>query len=179
MRVAWTGEGEQLWAGRIRDWTSGAHVATLLQRHGVPSRLAAALCREAGVAQGGAVPAPTLTKACARELARLLGAYELPVEGHRGYALAEVTGGGVPLESLDTRTMEVVRVVSSFLSSSEAAAAEGGSEDAETETAARSGLHVCGELVDVHGRIGGFNFLWAWVSGRSAGRGAVASALEP
>jgi predicted flavoprotein YhiN len=35
------------------------------------------------------------------------------------------------------------------------------------------GVHVCGELADVFGRIGGFNFYFAWVSGRLAGRGAA------
>jgi predicted flavoprotein YhiN len=35
------------------------------------------------------------------------------------------------------------------------------------------GLHLCGEICDVFGRIGGFNFYWAWVSGRAAGLGAA------
>lgn len=38
------------------------------------------------------------------------------------------------------------------------------------------GLFLCGELVDLFGRIGGFNFYWAWVSGRMAGLGAAAAA---
>ncbi len=37
------------------------------------------------------------------------------------------------------------------------------------------GVHLAGEVVDVFGRIGGFNFLWAWVSGRLAGLGAAAA----
>jgi predicted flavoprotein YhiN len=119
-----------------------------------------------------------LPKNAARLLARLLGAYELPVEGHRGYALAEVTGGGVPLEALDTRTMEVVRVVEEAKAKGVGGGESDGDGNDRRASAARSGLHVCGELVDVHGRIGGFNFLWAWVSGRSAGKGAVASALR-
>lgn len=32
-------------------------------------------------------------------------------------------------------------------------------------------LHLCGEVLDVFGRVGGFNFLWAWTTGRAAGRG--------
>jgi predicted flavoprotein YhiN len=194
MRVAWTGEGEGAWAERLKSWSGGAHVVTLLQRSGVPQRLATALCRESAVPEDGSVPVSRLPKNAARLLARLLGAYELPVEGHRGYALAEVTGGGVPLEALDTRTMEVVKVVAVEGAKAKVGGGGGGgdtgdsdggdddhrpaSESPSSSTAARSGLHVCGELVDVHGRIGGFNFLWAWVSGRSAGKGAVASALR-
>jgi hypothetical protein len=62
------------------------------------------------------------------------------------YKLAEVTGGGVQLEDLDCRSMESVRCQNLFL---------------------------CGEICDVFGRIGGFNFYWAWVSGRAAGLGAA------
>jgi predicted flavoprotein YhiN len=55
----------------------------------------------------------------------------------RGYAFAEVTAGGVPLAEMDTRTMESRR---------------------------RAGLFLVGEMLDVDGRIGGFNFQWAWSS---------------
>ena len=41
---------------------------------------------------------------------------------------------------------------------------------------AHGGLFLCGEVLDVFGRIGGFNFYWAWLSGRAAGRGAAAAA---
>lgn len=37
------------------------------------------------------------------------------------------------------------------------------------------GLFLCGEVLDVFGRIGGFNFWWAWLSGRLAGQGAAAA----
>ena len=75
--------------------------------------------------------------------------YWLPVDGHEGYAKAEVTGGGVPLNELNCSTME-----SRLL----------------------PGVYVCGELADVFGRIGGFNFYWAWVSGRLAGLAAAEAA---
>jgi len=42
--------------------------------------------------------------------------------------------------------------------------------------AGAAGLHLVGEILDVHGRIGGFNFQWAWATGHLAGR-AAASAL--
>jgi predicted flavoprotein YhiN len=59
-----------------------------------------------------------------------------------------VTGGGVPLSDIDCKTME---------------------------SRLCRGLHLCGEICDVHGRIGGFNFYWAWLSGRAAGLGAAGS----
>ena len=63
---------------------------------------------------------------------------------------AEVTGGGVPLSEVDCSSMES-RVL--------------------------PGIYLCGEILDVFGRIGGFNFYWAWVSGRLAGL-SVASRLH-
>lgn len=65
---------------------------------------------------------------------------------------AEVTGGGVPLSVVDCASLEV---------------------------RAYPGLHVCGEICDVFGRIGGFNFYWAWVSGRLAGMGAAQGGVHP
>ena len=67
-------------------------------------------------------------------------------EGHEGYKKAEVTGGGVPLGQIDCSNMESKLFPSLFLA---------------------------GEICDVFGRIGGFNFYWAWVSGRLAGLGAA------
>ncbi|HEX6314186.1 MAG TPA: aminoacetone oxidase family FAD-binding enzyme [Gemmatimonadaceae bacterium] len=61
----------------------------------------------------------------------------LPVSGSRGFAYAEVTAGGVPLEEVDPATMES-RVC--------------------------PGLYLAGEILDVDGRLGGFNFQWAWSS---------------
>jgi hypothetical protein len=40
------------------------------------------------------------------------------------------------------------------------------------------GVFLCGELLDVFGRIGGFNFYLAWLSGRAAGLGAAAAAAQ-
>ena len=70
----------------------------------------------------------------------------LPITGDEGYAKAEVTAGGVPLGEVKPKTLES-RLV--------------------------PGLHFCGEILDVVGHIGGYNFLWAWVSGRKAGEGAA------
>jgi len=64
------------------------------------------------------------------------------VKGDRGFRFAEVTAGGIPLRELNLSTLE---------------------------SRITPGLFVCGEICDVDGRIGGFNFQWAWASGYVAG----------
>jgi predicted flavoprotein YhiN len=70
----------------------------------------------------------------------------LPWNNHEGYRKAEVTGGGVGLSEIDPKTMESRR---------------------------HRGLFLCGEMLDAFGPIGGYNFLWAWATGRAAGIGAA------
>jgi predicted Rossmann fold flavoprotein len=111
----------------------------------IPSRLADRLLAEAGVSADQ--PMAHLDRDARRRLVERLTAYPLPWTGHGGYRKAEVTGGGVALAEIDPRTMESRRV---------------------------PGLFVCGELLDAFGPIGGHNFLWAWVTGRAAGIGALA-----
>jgi predicted Rossmann fold flavoprotein len=82
-----------------------------------------------------------------RCLVRSLVETPLEVVDSRGYGYAEVTAGGVPLEEIDPATMES-RVC--------------------------RGLHLVGEVLDVDGRLGGFNFQWAWSSGWVAGNGIAA-----
>jgi hypothetical protein len=74
---------------------------------------------------------------------RRLRQWELHPVGTEGFAKAEVTAGGVDTAGLEARTMEA-RVV--------------------------PGLFFIGEVVDVTGQLGGFNFQWAWASGTAAGR---------
>ena len=95
----------------------------------------------------GDVPGHRLTRDARRSLARAATALELPVTGDRGFDFAEVTAGGVPLSELDLATME---------------------------SRVRPGLFLCGEICDVDGRVGGFNFQWAWASGYVAGISASA-----
>jgi predicted Rossmann fold flavoprotein len=71
----------------------------------------------------------------------------LPWSGDEGYKKAEVTGGGVALGEVEPRTME---------------------------SRLHRGLFLCGEILDAFGPIGGYNFCWAWATGRAAGRGAAA-----
>ena len=74
---------------------------------------------------------------------RILHRYPLHPTGTEGYAKAEVTAGGVDTAGLQARTMEARAV---------------------------SGLFFVGEVVDVTGHLGGFNFQWAWASAVAAGR---------
>ena len=91
-----------------------------------------------------------LTRDDRRTIARVLLATPLDVRDSRGYNYAEVTAGGVPLDEIDPATME---------------------------STVCPGLHLAGEMLDVDGRLGGFNFQWAWSSGWVAGH-AVARALS-
>jgi predicted flavoprotein YhiN len=83
-------------------------------------------------------------------LTQLLLATPLSIVDTRGYAFAEATAGGVPLDEIDATTMGSRRC---------------------------PGLYLVGEILDVDGRLGGFNFQWAWSSAWVAGR-ALASALQ-
>lgn len=83
-----------------------------------------------------------LSKDDRRRIVRDLVDYTLPVVRDRGFEYAEVTAGGVPLDEVNVSTMES-RICPN--------------------------LYLCGEILDVDGRIGGFNFQWAWASGRLAG----------
>jgi predicted Rossmann fold flavoprotein len=154
------------WAGSARleahwvveegpDWDAllragGVRSVASVLRAPLPKRLATRLIELSGV--DGERKLSQLTR---DERQRLIGVLEhcpLAVVGNEGYRTAEVTGGGVPLGELVTRTLES-RVV--------------------------PGLYFAGEIVDVTGRIGGYNFLWAWVSGRTAGRAAAAGYSSP
>ncbi len=70
----------------------------------------------------------------------------MPVTGTLGFAKAEVTAGGVPLDEVDSRTLQSKRV---------------------------PGLYLAGELLDLDGPIGGYNFQAAWSTGWLAGQAAA------
>lgn len=116
--------------------------ATVLADH-LPERMAKALCELAGVDPGA--PCHQLRREQRRSLVRMVKETVLPITGDRGFQYAEVTAGGVPLSELNLKTMESRVCI---------------------------GLHLCGEICDVDGRIGGFNFQWAWASGYVAGAAA-------
>jgi predicted flavoprotein YhiN len=75
-------------------------------------------------------------------LARDLAGWKIQPSGDEGYPKAEVTLGGVDTAELSSKTLEARNV---------------------------AGLHFIGEVVDVTGWLGGYNFQWAWASGHAAG----------
>jgi predicted Rossmann fold flavoprotein len=82
------------------------------------------------------------TNASLAAMERQLHAWRITPAGTEGYAKAEVTAGGVDTAELDAKTMQSRKV---------------------------PGLYFIGEVVDVTGWLGGYNFQWAWASGASAG----------
>lgn len=110
----------------------------------LPERIAAVLLRHRGI--DPATVAAQLSRDARRALVHALTGLFLPVVQHRGWNYAEVTAGGVPLSEIDYRTMES-RIVPK--------------------------LYLAGEILDCDGRIGGFNFQWAWATGFLAGRAAA------
>jgi hypothetical protein len=88
-------------------------------------------------------PITKWTNAALEEAERTLHHFEFVPAGTEGFAKAEVTAGGVDTRELSARTMESAKV---------------------------PGLYFVGEVVDVTGQLGGYNFQWAWASGYSAGQ---------
>ncbi|HYG11506.1 MAG TPA: NAD(P)/FAD-dependent oxidoreductase [Pyrinomonadaceae bacterium] len=91
-------------------------------------------------------PSGSLRQLTEREIAALaakLQRWQITPAGTEGFKKAEVTAGGVATSELSSRTMEATRV---------------------------PGLYFIGEVVDVTGHLGGYNFQWAWASGYAAGQ---------
>jgi predicted Rossmann fold flavoprotein len=107
----------------------------------VPASVAAAVLHRMRV--DGTTALAHLPRDDRRRLSRSLVEWPLPVVDSRGYNFAEATAGGVALTEIDPTTM-ASRVC--------------------------PGMRLVGEVLDVDGRIGGFNFQWAWSSGFVAGR---------
>lgn len=123
-----------------REFSGGSvRVMTLVARR-LPDRLAERLVAGAGVDPNRLVS--QLRRDERERLLVQLTAWPLRSTSDEGYRKAEVTGGGVALDEIVPRTMESRK---------------------------HPGLFICGEALDCFGPIGGYNFLWAWVTGRSAG----------
>jgi predicted Rossmann fold flavoprotein len=88
-------------------------------------------------------PLTRWTNAALKEAERQLHRFEFVPAGTEGFNKAEVTAGGVDTAELSSQTMESKKV---------------------------PGLYFIGEVVDVTGHLGGYNFQWAWASGYSAGQ---------
>ena len=114
-------------------------LASVLPPH-VPRRMADAMLNLAKLPLDR--KAAGLSKDDRRKLAGLMKRLPVAVSGTLGYKKAEVTAGGVALDEVDSRTMESKLV---------------------------AGLHFAGEILDLDGRIGGFNFQAAWSTGWAAG----------
>lgn len=96
-------------------------------------------------------PVNVLSKEARRNLVQTLTNLVLPVIGSRGWNFAEVTAGGVPLEEISAHSMASRQV---------------------------PGLYVIGEILNCDGRIGGFNFQWAWTTGYLAGCHAALNIMK-
>lgn len=107
----------------------------------LPQRFTDSLLQHAGC--DGQTAIAQLPKNDRDHLLSLLTKFPFPIVQDRGWNYAEVTAGGVSLEEVNFRTMESKLV---------------------------PGLYLVGEILDCDGRIGGFNFQWAWATGRLAGQ---------
>jgi len=112
----------------------------------LPQRVASVLADQAGMDRN--VSLGQIRRDDRRRLVHCLTDLLLPVVRDRGWNYAEVTAGGVPLKEIDGRSMASKRV---------------------------KGLYLVGEILDCEGKIGGFNFQWAWSTGHLAGCAAAAS----
>lgn len=110
----------------------------------LPGKLAAAYIKEAGLQSGQ--KAETVHKKQWEDLASQIKKKRLLIRRVSGFEKAQVTSGGVSLEALHAKTMELRKY---------------------------PGLYIAGELADVDGICGGYNLQWAWSSGYVAGRAAA------
>lgn len=112
----------------------------------LPQRLAESLVQHAKC--DGQAAIAQLPRKDREHLLILLTKFPCPIVQDRGWNYAEVTAGGVPLDEINFRTME---------------------------SKLTPGLYLAGEILDCDGRIGGFNFQWAWATGFLAGKAAAGS----
>ena len=119
---------------------SGRRAVTTLMPEALPKRLAEAVVVAAGIPANRV--GPDLSRDERRNLVAGIKGLRLPVTGTLGFAKAEVTSGGVALDEVDSRTLESRR---------------------------QPGLHFAGEVLDLDGLIGGYNFQGAWSMGWLAG----------
>lgn len=134
-----TQESTRQW---IMEQAAAAPRRTLVKTltHMVTERFAKALCRYLEI--DGQTTIAQLSRKDRDRILVALTKFRLPVQQDRGWNYAEVTAGGIPLEEINFRTMESKLV---------------------------PGLYLVGEILDCDGRIGGFNFQWAWATGFLAG----------
>ncbi len=124
------------------EWLGGQRASAMRVDTLLAQRLPKRLAQQWCVAHDAAAPLQRLGDKRIAELAALLHDWPVWPSGTLGYNKAEVTLGGVDTHELSSKTMAATRV---------------------------PGLYFIGEVVDVTGHLGGFNFQWAWASGHAAG----------
>ena len=106
----------------------------------IPTKVVPHLLQSARI--DAAIPASELTTKEVKRLAHLMQDWRFEIADTHGFKHAEVSGGGVSTAQIDNKTMESKLV---------------------------SGLYFAGEVIDIVGRRGGYNFNFAWASGMIAG----------
>jgi hypothetical protein len=135
-----TFESLDTWLRSQERSRSRARIASVLSAR-LPSAVAERWVTAVGI--GADLTMAHVTRERRHALIRALLETVLPVRGSRGFPYAEVTAGGIPLDEVDPATME-------------------------SRVCPR--LYLTGEILDVDGRLGGFNFQWAWSSAWVAGQ---------
>jgi len=140
------------------DWADTLARAKVTSRRQLGNELASHLPQrlaEAWLARGGLPldrPMPEVADKPLRALAGSLSSWRLAPTGTEGWKKAEVMAGGVDTREIDSRTMESKRA---------------------------PGLHFIGEVVDVTGWLGGYNFQWAWASAQACAEALTADGASP
>jgi predicted Rossmann fold flavoprotein len=139
---------ERRWIDAVRARPRAA-LQTVLSES-LPSSVAGVLVQrlEHDVGKPPAARLADLGREERRWLVHSLSRFPLPVRDSRGYNYAEATAGGVSLDEIEPSTMASRRC---------------------------PGLFLVGEMLDVDGRLGGFNFQWAWASARAAAEGLASA----
>ncbi len=137
--VSWSDRSEEDWRTLLSE--GKRTVRGVLVRE-MPDRLADQLLDEISLHERRVA---SLERERREQLIRTLTRYALPITRNDGFDAAEVTGGGVELGEVESKTLQSKRVPN---------------------------LYVCGEMLDAFGPIGGNNFLWAFVTGKRAGEAA-------
>lgn len=144
-------ENQEAFRGNLME-ISKANPAKLIKNvltEFFPERFAEVLLKKSGTSN--LLKLNQLSRQARESLLQLLFTFPLRITGVYGYQKAEATAGGINLDEIDSKTLE---------------------------SKLQSGLFFAGEILDVDGRIGGFNFQWAWSSGVAAARGVKGTVLK-
>ncbi|MSR41002.1 MAG: aminoacetone oxidase family FAD-binding enzyme [Phycisphaerales bacterium] len=142
LRINWLPQHREETLDALLVSRKGVSILTVLREH-LPERFARAILQQ--LALDPLITPQQLPRERRQALVRALVSTLVEVTGDRGFTYAEATAGGVPLDEIDLSSME---------------------------SRMQCGLFLVGEILDVDGRIGGFNFQWAWASGLVAGTSA-------